>query len=484
MLSKRQNYILKLILENKSEFITIKHLAYTLSLSSKTIYRDIKEIQEKLNIKLNIIPGKGIKSNNLYFIQTLINPICTNLKDYSPKNRRYDIYYNLLINSPKKTSILNLANEYYVSSSSIINDIKYIEKNLLYDKLQIKKEKNGTNITGLENDIRFAITSLINSFKQTKPNIEINSERLSKETYTALCLKFGKKNVDLIEKILSSIEKKLFYTLGEVYYINFCTHILIMINRIKNGNMLKKDIKFKSDNSYIYKIALEFGKDIENNFNIKLNLAEINQIYKYMNSLGKTNIENNNKFKKNTDIEEFLNSMPKHSFNIKKNKFLYNSFYQHALSMINRTKYDIKIVNPLLENIKEKYKNTYLTIENVIKKLDKNNIFLKINESEISYITLYFQALIESKRKNAIIVCSSGIGTSVLLKKRLEKNFSHIKIKKVLSLEELYKTKLKNIDFVISTIKLHNIDKPCIYISALLTESDIKIMKEFLKNYD
>ena len=64
---------------------------------------------------------------------------------------------------------------------------------------------------------------------------KINSDRIDDETLKELTYQFKKEDIYSIEKLLSNVEKKLNYTLADSYYINILTHLLILLERIKNG---------------------------------------------------------------------------------------------------------------------------------------------------------------------------------------------------------------------------------------------------------
>lgn len=79
------------------------------------------------------------------------------------------------------------------------------------------------------------------------------------------------------------------------------------------------------------------------------------------------------------------------------------------------------------------------------------NIFqpIKIPEDEIGYIVIYFIASMDYLSKNSIsvlVVCSTGIGSSKMLRSRLEREFSEIVLKRS-SLHKLHDEDLKQYDF-------------------------------------
>ena len=103
----------------------------------------------------------------------------------------------------------------------------------------------------------------------------------------------------------------------------------------------------------------------------------------------------------------------------------------------------------------------------------------KISEDEIAYLTVYFQSAIEEviNKKSVIIVCSSGIGTSHLLEKRIKNYFPEWNIVDVVSAKQLETVlSLKYVDLVISTVQLQiSIDKPVAYVSALFNKTDERL---------
>ncbi|WP_241433563.1 hypothetical protein [Listeria floridensis] len=85
-----------------------------------------------------------------------------------------------------------------------------------------------------------------------------------------------------------------------------------------------------------------------------------------------------------------------------------------------------------------------------------------------------------------LLVCSTGIGTSELLKIRLEKNFQNINIVATMSERQMMKNKGfldENIDVILSTLRmpLKSIDLPVLTISPLLTSQDIQKINYMLK---
>ncbi|WP_434520464.1 hypothetical protein ACLHK8_05380 [Pediococcus sp. M21F004] len=109
------------------------------------------------------------------------------------------------------------------------------------------------------------------------------------------------------------------------------------------------------------------------------------------------------------------------------------------------------------------------------------------SDNEVGFITLYFAKYLEEQADqfHVWIVCASGIGTSELLKVKIEKSFNNITVDKVFSSfdDELYLDQNTDVDLIISTVVLPRKIQSAksILISALLNETDKKMINSALQ---
>lgn len=79
--------------------------------------------------------------------------------------------------------------------------------------------------------------------------------------------------------------------------------------------------------------------------------------------------------------------------------------------------------NPMTEQIKRDYFLLYMAVEEGMEKFFPG---LRFPDDEIAFIVLHFGSALEIKREEAkikaLIVCSSGIGSSKMLASRLKKS--------------------------------------------------------------
>ncbi|WP_412116888.1 BglG family transcription antiterminator [Megamonas funiformis] len=266
-----------------------------------------------------------------------------------------------------------------------------------------------------------------------------------------------------------------------------------LINRIKRDKTIysKLDLENKFYNEAFYQASIKMAKDIENTFNVELNNAEIFYLYRYLASSGglkeKKHIDSiEDEYVKQIADEIITTCLNIFPIEFHFNDELYRALLLHLRPMLNRVKYKIFIKNPILDEVKLELSELMILLKLVMSKIEIKYNLSKISEDEIAYLTVYFQSAIEEviNKKSVIIVCSSGIGTSHLLEKRIKNYFPEWNIVDVVSAKQLETVlSLKYVDLVISTVQLQiSIDKPVAYVSALFNKTDERRIREsFIK---
>ena len=504
MLTSRQVEFVKLLLE-ENEYKPIKYFTEKLNVSDKTLQKDLKIIGNyiaRFNINIDAKRGHGILINreangNI----ELINNLNLNLKDknsISIDQRRIEILKMLLLNSNSSTSINQLSEKYYVSKTSIVNDLKYIEEWLKNYNITLSKTLEGTKIVGKEADIRKAIASLLEDILNNNDGEDEIQEftRIDVATFSALLKIFDLDSITFIESIIWELEKDLDYYITQPYYINLITHILICLKRLKEGNQIEiNEERIKNIdnlNKRVYDNVVNLVNKIYEKYGVLTSNEEIYYIYKYIVSSGFGNtLDNNMKVSENyiNNSEEVTKMMIDImslflGVNLSENELLSRGLLLHMKPMLNRLKYDIQIKNPLFKEIEERFTEILglcrLSIEIMSEYYNLSNISM----DEISYLATYFQAALENStsEKKVLVVCHSGYGTSQLLATRLKKAFPQWTIVDVVSVYMLKNMDMSDIDFIVSTVDVDIKDKMHIVVSALLMDSDIKNIKNTLMN--
>lgn len=499
----RQKELIRLLIE-ESDFRPIKYYSEVLKVSDKTLSKDINYIENCLkNEKIEIVrkPGIGIqiRITNHQKIN-LLNGINVNSETFDPlsiKNRRNEILKLLLTKSNQSTSIQKLADLYYVSKTSIANDLRFIEDWLHDYEITLDRSVEGTKINGSEVNIRKAIASITNELLNAGSDSFAVTYicRLDSQTINGLSKIFDTELVLYIEKILIDLEKTLEYTIGDPYFINLLTHILICIKRVSEGNQIQGEnsssLIILSTDDIIYENAKTLALKIYEKYKININDSEIYYIYQYLVScgVGQRLLGNSLLLKKDQEVNynDITTSLIKDvsdilKFDLTKDPLLCNGLVLHIRPMLNRLKYNIQIRNPLIKEIQERFTEILNICQVAVYFITRKYNLNTISIDEIGYLVTYFQAAIERgiSYKKVIVVCHSGYGTSQLLTTRLKRAFPQWQVGDVISDHKLNTINLDDIDFIISTVHLTFKEKPYMLVSALLNEKDIQNIKNIL----
>nr|WP_239585456.1 PRD domain-containing protein [Amphibacillus cookii] len=163
-------------------------------------------------------------------------------------------------------------------------------------------------------------------------------------------------------------------------------------------------------------------------------------------------------------------------------KSLFHDLITHLKPTIYRIQKDMHINNPLMEEIKRDYQDLYQIIKEACR-----NVFDSISfpDEEIAYLVLHFAAASiqrESQHKlSALVICSSGIGTSKMLGSRINQEINEIANIDHCSLFELEHIEVEKYDLVVSTIPLREQIKDYVLVSPILTENEIAKLKSIIK---
>ncbi|MFT8349402.1 BglG family transcription antiterminator [Clostridium saccharoperbutylacetonicum] len=503
-LNVRQIEFINLLLEEK-QYKPIKYYTEFLNVSDKTLKKDLIIIEEYLNkhnVELDKKHSIGIMIKDAMNAKLILHRV---LQSQESKNnkisinyRRIEIIKNMLTDPHNNTSIQKLSDKYYVSKTSIVNDFKYIEEWFSLFNLKLEKTVEGTQINGLEVDIRRAIASLLFEYSKdgkNKNTIEELAMRLDAITLNALSELFEKEKIIYVNRLLLDLEKKYNCRINDPYYINLLTHILISMVRGSQGRKIykKSDIgKFKPEKDY-EEAALCINK-INRDFGMTLDESEVYYLYQYFVSFGliKDMSEKEDTVLSELDclainyrnritqcIEEIL------QVNISRYQNIMDKLLLHIRPMLNRMKHDIHISNPLINDIKEQYP-ILLNVCKAATLMVSFDMKLKhIPIDEVGYLTLYYQLGLEENyatRKRVLVVCHSGYGTSKLLMTRLKRYFPEFEIIESTSASRMMNINLEGIDFIISTVPLELEKNSYLLVSTFLNEHDIKNISDFLLN--
>ncbi|HBE77641.1 MAG TPA: transcription antiterminator BglG [Firmicutes bacterium] len=495
----RLKMIINILLKSKAP-VTINAIAEQLEVSNRTIRNNLTAVEKFINEKgltLKKKPGIGIQLEGPEESFHTLNEMKMSTyisEPFSPQDRKDNILKRLFM-SENTITINDLAKELYVSDITIRKDLEDVDLWLAKFKLKLMRRQNyGIKIIGSEENCRNALANLIViqiGFDKLKGMLHYDTS--AKLDYHTLNQLTGLINIDYIklENIVNQAERSLGYKFTDEAFGSLVIHIAIAIKRLQDGkdillaHSVLEDLKTKAE----YRIAKQIADSIEIHYRVKLPEQEIGYILLHI--LGSKLQENNidDLDLKNEGEHELAVIMAKEiihiaqktlSIDLSKDKQALNGLILHLRPTIKRLEYGLNLRNPLLDQIKENYPEIFgvAWISNTV---FERYLGKKITEEEIGYIALHLGAAIERQKKglSALVVCTSGMGTSQFLAVKLENHFKEIKIKQVISAIALKDYCLDDVDIVISTVPL-TAQKPVLHISPLLTQNDVLKISSYI----
>lgn len=489
----RQKALLNALLKSK-DYKPVSYYAEQMRCSEKTVRNDLEALAQ-CGIQIKRVTGRGIRliESEDDWQQKMpmeINEVMTTAR------RREKILFDLLKGKDENNSIQKFADRYWVSKTSITNDLLIIEKHLQEYGIGLLKDVHGTRIIGEETSIRKALADLINDFVDKKETlIERPYSHVEEDTLSELKKHFDEATINFVENLVYDAERYLGVEITEPYYINLVTHLLIAIDRIKTNQVIEEKEEVSNvNNRLFYKAAQIMACKVERKFSLTMNESEVLYIYRYLTSSGGISKRYKNDSEKHwdkaallgTDIIESCQKIFPLKFSFSKQ--LYETLLLHIRPMLHRIEYGVGIKNPILDDFRKEFPDLMVLLNIIVVKLRIKYHLPEINEDEVGYLAVYFQNAIENviNHKRILIVCSSGIGTSHLLAKRIQKFFPDWEIVDIISTKHITEyLRNGNIDLIVATVRLNiAVDIPVVYVSAFFNEKDGKKITNMFKQTD
>ena len=431
--------IIKILL-NSVEPVSSLALSQEIGCSTKTIQNEIKEVNKELkNCEIVSIRGIGYK------IEGNLDDIDIKNSDLYDYDRvEYIIKKIINISSTDKDTIKleYLADSMYVSLSTVKNDLKEVKKILNEYNLKISsKHKQGICIEASEEDI---IKFIINYSNKVDNSLSIKDFL----------------NNNIIENLFS-IKK-------------------ILLDTLSYENMILTDNEFKNIVNYI-SIYLSRNNTNQSDF--------IKEYIKKYKSKKEKPISEDEQLLIRKAIKEFCRDLNiATSINLSHDKIFEECLFNHICNLYKRADLGINQYEITAGEIKLKYPFPF-ELGKIAKKTIEKNLKMEISEDEVENIALHIGGALEridkrdeKKVYKTIIVCTSGVGTSMLIKSKLENIFKgKLEIIKVIPSYLIDYINVLDIDFVISTVEVNLENVNVIKVSPMLTDKEIKLIEKYIE---
>ncbi|NFT06726.1 transcription antiterminator [Clostridium botulinum] len=475
--------ILEMLADSKGN--ALKDFSDELGVSTRSIRTYLKQLQEEIPKEVVEI----VKTNNSEYKLNIKDD--EKFKQLLELNRRQkqkfcqlnnpeeriDYLINRLVELNEIVTIDDLAEEMNVGRTTLVKDLKKVDQKLDEYGLVLKRKTNsGIKIEGDEINLRLIILEHIcKTYNDSIILLESNNILTKKEV------------IKLQEQIVLNLKENKF-SVTEALINNLIRYITVMLMRLKNDkNITSLQSQYKIiKESEEYEIGKTIKSTIEALKDKKIDDLEI--IFIVMPLLGR-NAPLYHEVLRNLTIGENITLLRKQIFDnvfeftglsLEEDEQLIQGLEYHLYYALNRIVLNIKYKNPMLKEIKEKYKLPY-EVAKIAASVIEDKYQVQVEDDEVGYLALHFGTYVERagksfiKIENAAIICGTGLGTAKLL---------IIKLKKILGEEINFKSfsdldfteeMASNYDMIFTLVDLDiNTEIQIVKITSIFDESQLK----------
>lgn len=479
------------LLVSYKKAMTSHEIANIIGMSSRTVRETIQQYKDDLRmigieIESHFKKGYSIHIKDQYQDnwQILLEENKSIIPSETDDKIAYIMHRFILENDYIKLD--DLCDELWISRSTMNRLFKDVRKKFAQYHLEIiSKPSYGLKLEG--NEMNKRICFVRDCIKKRKNHLEHFMEEYH----------IDPQNCQFIKQVIVKKLKKYNYKLTDIGFQNLIIHLLVAIKRIDEKKTITS-YPTQIDNVGIeYLLAYDIVEELQNHFSIVFPKEEVEyvRIHLYGKKLTQLDGENAKISKEMEQMIQKINNQiyEKLGYDFEKDFELFTLLALHMMPLMVRIQYGLDMPNPILKDIKLRMSEAFecaVIASHVI----QDEYSKPIAEGELGYLALHYSMAIERLHekkniKNIVIVCSSGMGTSSLLKKRLMKKFhideSHIMICDSQTIQSL---SLTCIDYIISTVKLDiELDKPIIYMENIFDDISLetiqkpKSLKPFIK---
>lgn len=484
----------------KSEGVSMEELMRTLDVSRRTVYRELKMLEgtaKSLNLqlekegKLHRLRGADKAFSNL--VHQLDAPVPIEWVDV--EKRQNALLSTIALKAEKTFSTSELATLFNVSQTTIQQDITRLNEILLKYNIQIERtDDQKLYLSGNEVYIRLYLSQILSNDINEFDVFQVlnGNELMDIETESQYLLSLVDTSIlRMAYDAVASEQPDIFSQIADEILLNILLTVTISLVRLEKNNRIMNLHSVDHDQLFPYmQQILSIVKVFDSEYKQLLNTTELS--FFAMQIRGVNVRKNHSIFQKSYDMElgfnvKYLIQLVSSEFHINFNKdnVLYQDLINHIGAALKRLEMNLpEIENTVLVKLKEQYPTLYSIVEEKLIEVFSPAIF---SEQEIGYVMTHFASSFEKhgyrRDLQILVVCASGIGTSKILKTRLERSIPEIEHIDVVRAVDLSEVDVDHYEIIFSTIALAGFDYDYTLIDPILDDQEIDTIKKRLSQY-
>lgn len=385
--------------------VSLTELSRLTGTSTQTLKKNIDLLNEQLaGTAIINFENKGAELiiHRLTDFQEIMTGKLKQDRDFNSSGKRMAYILRALLAQADFLLIDDLAEALLVSRGTVNKDIKLIKAQLLDYGVSLQGIPNkGLQIVGAEYKLRLIILNAV--FDYYSDDYQLKQETLLVINKLAKHYKLDQSTVVLLKKVVAvtigRILAKKPMRQGIAYYKNFESQAPLIEEFIVHLERVYQLTLGQYDQDFI-----SFPINTRTTAMVSDDMGQFEQGVRLIFDDMMEEVGNN--FVTEFDSEELFDLMK-----------------YHLMFMLNRVIFHIELVDLFMDEIQMKYPFSYEVAKVAISVIE-TKLLLPINEIEISYLTIYFELVLNKKKgdvkhRQVAIVCSSGRGTATLIKRQL-----------------------------------------------------------------
>ncbi|OME93405.1 transcriptional antiterminator [Paenibacillus amylolyticus] len=500
-ITKRQREIVEFLLEHPHE-VTAGEIAVEVKVSTRTVHRELQMIEqwlEPLGMKLEKKSGTGIRidagSDDLAVLRQQLEG--KEYVEFTPEERKLFMLC-ILLDEPEPVKLLALASDLKVTVSTVTTDLDDLESRIRQAGLKLVRRRGyGVKINGSETIHRTAIAALALEFLDESDLFGRQPEQGGSIVNQKLLDMIGHGDVLTVENALWQPDIEWLENIPERQYMKLLIQLSVAVVRIRKGFGIgripplenKGDEVAEQDEMKVppymasrlcgvlsTQLGLTFSQDEQAYFHRLLVETE-----QRIHSSRLLPIDDLILLDRVHSLIDQMQARTHYAFH--EDRLLREGLLGHMQPVMERIEGQQIIRNPLLQQIRKDYDSLF---EDVKKSVGQAWPGTDVPDEEIGFLVMHFGASIERLRAlkreiRAIIVCTSGIGSSRMLSSRLSKEIPEIRIMDSVSWYEAARIPTDQYDLVLSTVDLPMDEHQYYKVSPLLTAEESESLRHFIR---
>ena len=467
------------ILKNSYSPVSSIELARKLNVSDKSVRNYIKSLRDQgYDIEADK-SGYSIKGDNSDRV-----PSVESIIDFSSSDRRIDFIIEKLILSDSEINLWDLADNIFISYSTLEKDIPKIKNKLSDYELSLSRKKGNAEILGSEKNKRKLISDLLLKDSHTIVNSAIDP----------LCEDIGITHRRIKEITTDALSKTNLYV-SDFGLQSILTHLMINLARITISKYTLENPLFPYDNhdSQEYECADSIYREISSLIDIKINKAEIEQLAFIITTKTTNSSRTDNPISDAIGnelysfVETIIEEIKKIYYIDLRDQDFINFFSVHLNNALYRAKHNAFSSNPLSDRIYIQNPLIYDIAVYIAHRI--REVFnCSLNRDEITFVSLHVGAILEKKANNPAKYKALFLVNNYYNYYQNDQMINSISNRLDNQVDIIVINSLNNIDLseydllIDTTQKTDSVDLPVVNTSPFLTDQDIRHIQEQIDN--